>query len=230
MLPASILRHSCPFHPFPARRSRVPSAPGGMLVELGGVWARQMEAPALGGHRPCMWTAPAKRVPCVLQEQHHQGRLLLLRLLGLAGGAGCPPPSAVWWVYARVRHPKAAFETANNNMQRRTACPGPEPAAVLPARPPADQRGCLRHNITLRCQHEPNMAASITCAASKGHLCIIGTCANAESRQKCHLGSITWPRVLLAAQAGLARQLEGGQAAPPLVLGQGMQSCAACRC
>ena len=29
---------------------------------------------------------------------------------------------------------------------------------------------------------------------------------------------------------GLAGQLEGGQAAPPLVLGQGMQSCAACRC
>ena len=70
------------------------------------------------------------------------------------------------------------------------------------------------------------MAASITCAASKGHLCIIGTCTNAESRQKCHLGSITWPRVLLAAPG----QLEGGQAAPPLVLGQGMQSCAACRC
>ena len=143
-------RHcSRPFHPFPARRSRVPSAPGGMLVELGGVWARQMEAPALGGHRPCMWTAPAKRVPCVLQEQQHQGRLLLLRLLGLAGGAGCPPPSAVWWVYARVRHPKAAFDTASSDMQRRTACPGPELAAVLPARPPAAleaARGLQEHS------------------------------------------------------------------------------------
>ena len=171
----------------------------------------QMEAPALGGHRPCMWTAPAKRVPCVLQEQHHQGRLLLLRLLGLAGGAGCPPPSAVWWVYARVGHPKAAFDTANNNMQRRTACPGPEPAAVLPARPPADQRGCLRHNITLRCQHEPNMAASITCAASKSHLHITGTRANAESRQKCRPCSITWPRVLLAAQAALLVSWRAGR-------------------
>jgi len=26
------------------------------------------------------------------REQQHQGRLLLLRLLGLAGGAGYPPP------------------------------------------------------------------------------------------------------------------------------------------
>ena len=84
-----------------------------------------------------------------LQEQQHQGRLLLLRLLGLAGGAGCPPPSAVWWVYARVRHPKAACVTASSDMQRRTACFGPEPAAVLPARAPAGQRGrlgCQEHS------------------------------------------------------------------------------------
>jgi hypothetical protein len=138
-----------------------------------------------------------------LQEQQHQGRLLLLRLLGQAGGAGCPPPSAVWWVYARVRHPKAAFDTASSDMQRRTACPGPELAAVLPARPPADLRGRLGPNITQGCQHEPNMAASITCAASESHLHITGTRANAESRQKCRPCSMTWPRVLLAAQAAL---------------------------
>ena len=71
------------------------------------------------------------------QEQLHQGRLLLLRLLGLPGATCCPPPSAVWWVYARVRHPKAAFGTASSNMQRRTACFDPVLTAVLPARPPA---------------------------------------------------------------------------------------------
>ena len=51
------------------------------------------------------------------------------------------PPSAVWGVYARVRHPKAAFATASSDVPRRVSCFGPEPAAVLPARPPADQRG-----------------------------------------------------------------------------------------
>jgi hypothetical protein len=78
-----------------------------------------------------------------LQEQQHQGRLLLLRLLGQAGGAGCLPPSAVWGVYARVRHPKAAFATVSSDVPRRVSCFGPEPAAVLPARPPADQQGSL---------------------------------------------------------------------------------------
>ena len=72
-----------------------------------------------------------------VQEQQHQGRLLLLRLLGQDGGAGCPPPSVRWWVYARVRHPKAVFGTASSNMQRRTACFDPVLTAVLPARPPA---------------------------------------------------------------------------------------------
>ena len=146
-----------------------------------------------------------------VQEQQHQGRLLLLRLLGQDGGAGCPPPSAVWWVYARVRHPKAAFETVSSDMQRRTACPGPEPAAVLPARPPADQRGRLRPNITQRCQHEPNMAASLTCAATKSHLHITGTRANAESRQKCRPCSITWPRVLLEASGSLEGSWRAGR-------------------
>ena len=143
MLHASILRHSCPFHPFPARRSRVPSAPGGMLVELGGVWARQMEAPALGGHRPCMWAA---RRP---GARGRRARTATSRAppssapLGLAGGANCRPPGAARWVYGRVRHPKAAFATASSEGPRGTACFGPEPAAVLPARPPADQQGSL---------------------------------------------------------------------------------------
>ena len=43
------------------------------------------------------------------------------------------------------------------------------------------------------------------------------------------LGSCWHLRVILCLRR-LAGQLEGGQAAPPLVLGQGMQSCAACRC
>ena len=54
-----------------------------------------------------------------------------------------PTTSAVWWVYARVRHPKAAFATASSDVPRRVSCFGPEPAAVLPARPPADQQGSL---------------------------------------------------------------------------------------
>ena len=138
-------RHcSRPFHPFPAWRSRVPTAPGGMLVELDGVWARQMEAPALRGHSSMdLEASESKRLWGVLRETNG-GRILVLRLLGLPGATCCPPPSAVWWVYARVRHPKAAFETASSDMQRRTACPGPEPAVVLPARPPADQRDRLR--------------------------------------------------------------------------------------
>jgi len=37
-----------------------------------------------------------------LREQQHQGRLLLLRLPGLAGGAGYPLPGATWWVCGRV--------------------------------------------------------------------------------------------------------------------------------
>ena len=71
------------------------------------------------------------------QEQLHQGRLFLLRLLGQDGGAGCPPPSAVWWVYARMRHPKAAFGTTISDTQHRTACFDPVLMVVLPARPPA---------------------------------------------------------------------------------------------
>ena len=84
-----------------------------------------------------------------LQEQQHQGRLLLLRLLGQDGGAGCPPPSAVWWVYARVRHPKAAFVTTISDTQHRTACCDPVLMAVLPARPPAAleaARGLQEHS------------------------------------------------------------------------------------
>jgi hypothetical protein len=159
------------------------------------------------------WTwKPRRASDCgVCSEKQMEGASWFCACWGCLEQPAAPPPSAVWWVYARVRHPKAVFGPGSSNMQRRTACPGPEPAAVLPARPPADQRGCLRHNITLRCQHEPNMAASITCAASKGHLCIIGTCANAESRQKCHLGSITWPRVLLAAQAALLVSWRAGR-------------------
>ena len=80
-----------------------------------------------------------------LQEQQHQGRLLLLRLLGQDGGAGCLPPSAVWGVYARVRQPKAAFATASSDVPRRVSCFGPEPAAVLPARPGAKGAGQRCH-------------------------------------------------------------------------------------
>ena len=103
----------------------------------------QMEAPALGGHRPCMWAA---RRPGALGRSARtatSGRLLLLRLLGQDGGAGCLPPSAVWGVYARVRHPKAAFATASSEGPRGTACPGPVHTAVLPAHPPAAFRGRL---------------------------------------------------------------------------------------
>ena len=50
--------------------------------------------------------------------------------------------------------------------------------------------------------------------------------SNAKSRQKCHLGSVTHGLVC-SWQPG---QLEGEQAAPPSVPGQGMQSCAALRC
>jgi hypothetical protein len=77
------------------------------------------------------------------------------------------------------------------------ACP---PSSCL-SRPPGAQG----------CQHEPNMAASITCADAKSHLHITGTRANAESRQKCRPCSITWPRVLLAAQAALLVSWRAGR-------------------
>ena len=97
------------------------TAPGGMLVELDGVWARQMEAPALRGHSSMdLEASESKRLWGVLRETNG-GRILVLRLLGLPGATCCPPPSAVWWVYARVRHPKAAFCPGSSNMQRRTA-------------------------------------------------------------------------------------------------------------
>ena len=103
----------------------------------------QMEAPALGGHRPCMWAA---RRP---GARGRRARTATSRAppssapLGLAGGANCRPPGAVWWVYGRVRHPEAVLCTASSEGPRGTACFGPEPAAVLPARPPAAFRGRL---------------------------------------------------------------------------------------
>jgi hypothetical protein len=69
------------------------------------------------------------------------------------------------------------------------ACP---PSSCL-SRPPGAQG----------CQHEPNMAASITCADAKSHLHITGTRANAESRQKCRPCSITWPRVQGGSESAL---------------------------
>jgi hypothetical protein len=45
---------------------------------------------------------------------------------------------------AAVAAVMATLDTASSDMQRRTACPGPEPAVVLPARHPADQRDRLR--------------------------------------------------------------------------------------
>ena len=86
-----------------------------------------------------------------VQEQQHQGRLLLLRLLGQDGGAGCPPPEVRWWVYARARHPKAVFGTASSNMQRRTACFDPVLTAVLPARPQLPSR------LPAEAQYHPEM-------------------------------------------------------------------------
>ena len=67
-------RHcSRPFHPFPAWRSRVPTAPGGMLVELDGVWARQVEAPALGGHSSMDMEASESRDRWVCCEKQMEG-------------------------------------------------------------------------------------------------------------------------------------------------------------
>ena len=103
----------------------------------------QMEAPALGGHRPCMWAA---RRPGALGRS---ARTATSRAppssapLGLAGGANCRPPGAAWWVYGRVRHPEAVLGTASSERPRGTAWPGPVPTAVLPARPPAAFRGRL---------------------------------------------------------------------------------------
>ena len=103
----------------------------------------QMEAPALGGHRPCMWAA---RRPGALGRS---ARTATSRAppssapLGLAGGANCRPPGAAWWVYGRVRHPEAVLGTASSERPRGTAWPGPVPTAVLPAHPPAAFRGRL---------------------------------------------------------------------------------------
>jgi hypothetical protein len=55
------------------------------------------------------------------------------------------------------------------------------------------------------------MAASLTCAATKSHLHITGTHANAESRQKCRPCSITWPRVLLEASGSLEGSWRAGR-------------------
>ena len=75
-----------------------------------------------------------------------------------------------------------------------------------PARPPEAQ-----YHPEMRCQHEPNMAASLTCAATKSHLHITGTRANAESRQRCRPCSITWPRVLLEASGSLEGSWRAGR-------------------
>ena len=99
-----------------------------------------------------------------VQEQQHQGRLLLLRLLGQDGGAGCPPPSAVWWVYARARHPKAAYGPASSNMQRRTACFDPVLTAVLPARPQLPSR------LPAEAQYHPEMPTR-TQHGSQSYMC-----------------------------------------------------------
>jgi hypothetical protein len=120
-----------------------------MLVELDGIWARQMAALALGGHSSMYMEASETPLLWVCCEKQNGGRILVLRLLGLPGATCSPPSSAVWWVYARARHPKAAFGTASSDMQHRTACSGLVPTAVLPARPPADQRGrlgCQEHS------------------------------------------------------------------------------------
>ena len=108
-----------------------------MLVELDGIWARQMAALALGGHSSMYMEASETPLLWVCCEKQNGGRILVLHLLGLPGATCSPPSSAVWWVYARARHPKAAFGTASSDMQRRTACSGLVPTAVLPARPPA---------------------------------------------------------------------------------------------
>ena len=92
-----------------------------MLVELDGIWARQMAALALGGHSSMDMEASESRDRWVCCEKQNGGRILVLRLLGLPGATCSPPSSAVWWVYARARHPKAAFGTASSDMQHRTA-------------------------------------------------------------------------------------------------------------
>ena len=83
----------------------------------------------------------------------------------------------------------------------RTSGGAPCPPSSCLSRPPGAQG----------CQHEPNMAASITCAAAKSHLHITGTRANAESRQKCRPCSITWPRVLLEASGSLEGSWRAGR-------------------
>ena len=120
---------------------------------------------------------------------------------GRAGSTavGTGPVHAVLRCMSLLTVSKAAFGCLTRAWTHQTA----EGGGQQPGRP--------RPNITLRCQHEPNMAASITCAASKSHLHITGTRANAESRQKCRPCSITWPRVLLAAQAALLVSWRAGR-------------------
>ena len=143
-------RHcSRPFHPFPARCSRVPMRLGACWSSwMGSGRARWRLSPSEVIPR---WTWKPRRPPLlwVCCEKQNGGRILVLHLLGLPGATCSPPSSAVWWMYARARHPKAAFGTASSDMQHRTACSGLVPTAVLPARPPADQRGrlgCQEHS------------------------------------------------------------------------------------
>ena len=56
-----------------------------MLVELDGIWARQMAALALGGHSSMYMEASETPLLWVCCEKQNGGRILVLRLLGLPG-------------------------------------------------------------------------------------------------------------------------------------------------
>ena len=107
-----------------------------------------------------------------LQEQQHQGASFFCACWA---GWRCQLPPTFGGLVA-LRPSWASGGGLMHCQQRRAAqdcMPWPRTlggAACSPSSCP--QRGRLMPNITLmRCQHEPNMAASLTCAANKSHLC-----------------------------------------------------------
>ena len=161
-------RHcSRPFHPFPPRRSRVPTAPGGMLVELDGVWARQMEAPALRGHSSMDMEASESRDRWVCCEKQMEGASWLCACWSCLEQPAAP----------HLRHPKAACgSTPELGIRRRplrlpaaTCCAGQHelaqyprrcclPALQLPSRPP-EASWSTRDHVMLHGRHFCRLSA-----------------------------------------------------------------------
>ena len=163
--------------------------------QLGEWWAERCDHEGLLSPQPKfiadMAALPSSVRKIVFTNSPRQYALRVLRQLGLLAPAGADPTAAA----AAAASGAAAAGAASGGGG------GWCFAESDLSRPPGAQG----------CQHEPNMAASITCADAKSHLHITGTRANAESRQKCRPCSITWPRVLLAAQAALLVSWRAGR-------------------